>query len=360
MGVTRILWRGAYVGKATYHSKVLPVMEVMEEDHFEKAGVRKKGGYRRVKWEPIRKSYNHKARLIERFDVLDVALAEAKKRGIDFYADVALFDTYFPGLENDFFEAHPEYWVLARDQKTFYRAVPCYAEKVVQDYRLAEIKELLERGVDGISFDLSCHYSGAGAGDPDSFGFNPPVVQAFQDRYGIDILQDDFDADKLCALNGEMFTGFLRRVRELLGPQRKMIAPVTLNGWHGYGGPAGAKLGISMTDDAPEPGKPLYRFDLEWETWIREGIADDLMVYAPMPDAVGRVQRMVKSKLAKGDVFLWREIWNEKHFDAYRDEVAAIRTGAIDGYVVEELNQFLPHLSPSDWRKCRELLEGLR
>ncbi len=360
MGVTRILWRGAYVGKATYHSKVLPVMEVMEEDHFEKAGVRKKGGYRRDKWEPIRKNFNHKARLIQRFDVLDVALAEAKKRGISFYADVALFDTYFPGLENDFFETHPEYYVLARDQKTFYRAIPCYAEKAVQDYRLAEIEELLARGVDGVSFDLSCHYSGAGVDAPDSFGFNPPVVQAFQERYGIDILKDDFDADKLCALNGEIFTAFLRRVRELLGPQRKMIAPVTLNGWHGYGGPAGAKLGISMTDDAPEPGKPCYRFDLEWETWIREGIADDLMVYAPMPDAVGRVQRMVKSKLAKGAVFLWREIWNEKQFDSYRDEVAAIRTGAIDGYVVEELNQFLPHLSPSDWRECRELLEGLR
>jgi hypothetical protein len=363
LGVTRILWRGAYVGKATYHSKVLPVMEVMEEDYFEKAGVRKKSGYRRDKWEPIRKNFNHKARLIERFDILDVALAEAKKRGISFYADLALFDTYFPGLENDLFEAHPEYYILARDQKTPYRSIPCYAEKAVQDYRLAEIEELLARGVDGISFDLACHYSGAGGNAPDSFGFNPPVVQAFQERYGIDILQDDFDADKLCALNGEIFTGFLRRVRELLGPDRKMIAAVTLKGWHGYGGPAGAKLGISLTDAAPEPGKPCYRFDFEWETWIREGIADDLMVYAPLPDAVGRVQRTIKSRVTKGDVFLWREIWQDKHFDAYRDEVAAIRAGAIDGYAVDELQQFLPEMSPAghaDWRKSREVLEGLR
>jgi hypothetical protein len=359
LGVTRILWRGAYVGKATYHSKVLPVMEVMKEDYFEKAGVREKGGYRRDKWEPIRKSYNHKARLIERFDILDVALAEAKTRGISFYADLALFDTYFPGLENDFFEAHPEYYVLARDQKTPYRSIPCYAEKAVQDYRLAEIEELLARGVDGISFGLASHRGGAGGNAPDSFGFNPPVVQAFQDRYGINILQDDFDADKLCALNGEIFTGFLRRVRELLGPDRKMIAAVPLKGWHGYGGSAGGKLGISLTDDAPEPGKPCYRFDFEWETWIREGIADDLLVYAPMPDAVGRVQRTIKSRLTKGDVFLWREIWQDKHFDAYRDEIAAIRAGAIDGYAVDELQQFLPHPS-SDWRKSREVLEGLR
>ena len=359
MGVTRILWRGAYVGKATYHSKVLPVMKVMEEDHFEKAGVREKGGYRRDKWEPIRKNFNHKARLIQRFDVLDVALAEAKKRGISFYADLALFDTYFPGLENDFFEAYPEYYVLARDQKTPYRSIPCYAEKAVQDYRLAEIKELLARGVDGISFGLACHYAGSGGSVPDSFGFNPPVVQAYQERYGIDILTDNFDPDKLCALNGKLFTGFLRRVRGLLGPERKMIAAVTLKGWHGYGGPAGLALG-SSADHAPEPGKPCYRFNLEWETWIREGIADDLMVYAPTPDAVVRVQRTIKNRLTKGDVFLWREILQDKQFGTYRDEIAAIRAGAIDGYVIDELNQFLPHLSSSDWRKCRELLSGLR
>ena len=138
------------------------------------------------------------------------------------------------------------------------------------------------------------------------------------------------------------------------------VLPVTLKGWHGYGGPAGAKLGISLTDDASELGKPCYRFDLDWETWIREGIADALMVYSPMPDAVGRVQRTIKSRLTKGDVFLWRKIWQDKQFDAYHDEIAAIRGGAIDGYAVEELNQFLPHLSSSDWRKSRELLEGLR
>ena len=359
MGVTRILWRGAYVGRATYHSKVLPMMEVMEEDYFEKADVRERGGYTRVKWEPIRKALNHKARLIQKFDVLDVALAEAKKRGIGFYADLALFDTYFPGLESGFFEAHPEYWVLARDQKAPYRAIPCYAEKAVQEYRLAEIEELLARGVDGISFGLESHYSGVGVDAPDSFGFNPPVVQAFKDRYGIDILKDDFDADKLCALNGEIFTGFLRRVRELLGPERKMIAATTMNGWHGYGGPAGRALLCHRTDDTPEPGKPCYRFGLEWETWIREGIADDLMVYAPMSDAAGRVQRTVGSALGKGKVILWREISQANHFDAYEDEVAAVRVGVLDGYAVDELNQFLPHLSSLDWRKCRELLSGL-
>jgi hypothetical protein len=356
MGVTRILWRGAYVGKSTHHSKVLPMIEVMDEGYFEKRGLDV------AKWAPARRGFNRKAELIKKFDILDVALAEAKRRGISFYGDLALFDMYFPGLENDFFEAHPDYWVLARDQKTPYQAIPCYAEKAVQDYRLAEINELLERGVDGISFGLESHYSGRGVGAPDSFGFNPPVVQAFQERYGIDILKEDFDADKLCALNGEIFTGFLRRVRGLLGPQRKMIAATTLNGWHGYGGPAGAQIATHGTAQAPEAGKPSYRFELDWQNWIRDGIADDLIVYSPMPDAAARVQRTVKSRLTKGRVFLWREIWQDKHFDAYRDEIAAIRSGAIDGYVVDELQQFFRGMSPkghADWGESRKLLAGL-
>ena len=86
---------------------------------------------------------------------------------------------------------------------------------------------------------------------PDSFGFNPPVVQAYQERYGIDILTDKFDPDKLCTLNSELFTGFLRRVRGLLGPERKMIAPITLKGWYGYGGPAGRAIGATSAHVAP-------------------------------------------------------------------------------------------------------------
>lgn len=362
MGVTRILWRGAYVGKATYHSKVLPVIEVMDDDYFENAEVRAKGGYTRVKWAPIRKNFNHKARLIQRFDILDVALAEAKKRGIQFYGDLALFDAYFPGLENNFFEAHPEFYVLARDQKTPYRAVPCYAEKAVQDYRLAEIEELLERGVDGISFGLECHYAGRGGNTPDSFGFNPPVVEAFKNRYAVDILKDDFDADKLRSLNGEFLTEFLRRVRALLGPDRRLIAPISARGWHGYGGPGGLAIASSSTDESTESEVPCYRFDLNWDTWIRDGIVDDLMVYAPMPGAVRRVQQDIKSRLTRGNVFLWREVWQDKHFDFYRNEIAAIRAGAIDGYAVDELQQFLSGKSPSghaDWRESRKLLSKL-
>ena len=86
------------------------------------------------------------------------------------------------------------------------------------------------------------------------------------------------------------------------------------------------------------------------------------MVYAPMPGAVRRVQQNIKSRLTRGNVFLWREVWQDKHFDVYRNEIAAIRAGAIDGYAVDELQQFLPGKSPpghADWRESRKLLSKL-
>ncbi len=86
---------------------------------------------------------------------------------------------------------------------------------------------------------------------------------------------------------------------------------------------------------------PRYRFNLEWRKWIREGIADDLMVYAPMPDAVHSAQRAVKSRLRKGRVFLWREVDQPEHLEDYRKELAAIRAGALDGYVMDEHNDFM-------------------
>jgi hypothetical protein len=114
-----------------------------------------------------------------------------------------------------------------------------------------------------------------------------------------------------------------------------------------------------MDDDVPRAGNPCYRFSLEWEKWMGEGIADALMVYAPMPDAIRRVKEGIESKLGKGPVYLWREPWQAKHFEAYREEIARIRGGALDGCAIDELQQFLPENQRAGKPVWRELLEGL-
>ena len=89
-----------------------------------------------------------------------------------------------------------------------------------------------------------------------------------------------------------------------------------------------------------------------WEKWMKEGIADALMVYAPMSDAVGQVQNLIKSKLTRVPVFLIRETDNKKFEQEYRKEFSAVRGGRLDGIVVDEMKDYHPH--PQYWCKLLE------
>jgi hypothetical protein len=346
-GIRSLLWRGSYVGKLTYHSQVGEIMGRMDPDKYRHEAKTFKS------WDETVASFDAMAEAIAGFDTLDVALAEAKKRGLQFYADIALFDRYFPGLESKFFDDHPQCYVLARDQKTHYRGIPCYAEPATQAYVLREIEELLARGVDGIGLYLESHAGGlglfgAGGKSPNQFGFNPPVVAAYRQRYSVDILNEHFDAGKLYSLQGELLTGFLRRVRHAVGSKRKLLASTLLDGFAGYGGKGGEQLAErTWIRQEPIDIMPGYRVDLEWEKWMREGIADGLMVYAPMPGAVEQVQKRIRAKIRRGPVYLIRETDNPRFEAEYRKEFAAVAAGSLDGIVIDEMKDYHPH--PQRW-----------
>jgi hypothetical protein len=347
-GITSILWRGSYVGKSTYPTKVGEMMGHLDGGE----GFNGKAGKETLE------TFNRMADTIAGFDTLEAGLLESKKRGIRFYADLALFDRYFPGLENRFFDQHPHFWAMARDQKTYYRGIPCYAQPGAQDYVLREVDELLARGVDGVSISLESHagalasFGAAGKG-PDEYSFNPSIVTAYKQRHGVNILRQDLNPSKLYALNGNLFTQFLRRIRQALGSRRKFICATLIDGYVGYGGRGGEQLG-DRTWIRPQPidVMPAYRIDLEWRKWINEGIADALMVYAPMSDAVGQVQRLIKSKLKTGPVFLLRETDNKKFEQEYRSEFSAVRGGGLDGIVIDEMKDY--HPLPQYWCKLLE------
>ena len=201
----------------------------------------------------------------------------------------------------------------------------------MQDYWLAIIRELMERGVDHFAFNLGCHAQSGGGntwrvidGDEgvDSFGFNPPVVAEFEKRYGVNILEASFDPARLADLHGEFFTGFLRRIRELIGANRRFVAGMMANGKCGYGA------------DAEQ-----FRMTLEWQKWIDEGIADDLMVYDLGREVTGaeQIDEQIRRKVNTGRVFVWRTIPDALEFDAFRQATDAACDGRLDGYGMKEL-----------------------
>ena len=99
-GVKSVFWRGMYVGKATYHSRVMPVM--LHADAIIFAGSRYPG----TGAAETLKEFNQLAAAIERFDDFHAARQESKRQGLAFYADISPFDKFFPGLDPCEIDSH--------------------------------------------------------------------------------------------------------------------------------------------------------------------------------------------------------------------------------------------------------------
>ena len=107
----------------------------------------------------------------------------------------------------------------------------------------------------------------------DEFGFNQPVVDEYQRRYGVDIRTQEFDRSLWRYLRGEYVTQFLRELK------------TALQGW-------GKKLGVRLNPREPNFtdrwNVPQYlltagRIYLDWERWVREGIVDDILIGGNTP-----------------------------------------------------------------------------
>ena len=92
----------------------------------------------------------------------------------------------------------------------------------------------------------------------DQFGFNEPVVEEYERRYGVDMMRRNFDLEPWRRLRGEGVTRFLRELRSALDAR-------------------GMELGIGVpTGDYMGP--PLGNLYLDWRTWVREKLLDDLVI----------------------------------------------------------------------------------
>ena len=82
----------------------------------------------------------------------------------------------------------------------------------------------------------------------DDYGFNPPVAEAFKERYGVDILTQNFDLEAWRRLRGEFITEYLRDVRKLCDERGLTF---------GIGVPPGDHF-----------GPPIGNIFLDWRTWV--------------------------------------------------------------------------------------------
>ncbi len=103
---------------------------------------------------------------------------------------------------------------IARGKLQWMKGTPCEAYPEVREYWLDQVRYCIQLGFDGVDFRLQNH-SGM-VSDYVNYGYNPPLVAAYKDKYGVDILNEDADPLRLMEIRGDFFTDFVDTAAALL------------------------------------------------------------------------------------------------------------------------------------------------
>lgn len=209
--VDRVNWRCTLGGKAMYHSNVLQRFD----------------GHYALYSEP-------EAALLQLCDPLAVVVDECNRCGIAAWAWVDAFDSYVPGMHEAIFERHPSWLLQSKDGNSVMPGMGCYGNDDFCEYRRQQFAEMSEYGIGGIMYSLfnshaSPYLTGALEGTsavPYSYGFNPEIVEAFQQRHGVDIRTEPFDVEAWATLQGEQFGQHLLQVGRILHAKGQKLSLV--------------------------------------------------------------------------------------------------------------------------------------
>ena len=315
--VTGMLWQSNCGGTSTHPSPVFPLPGPPLRSHNEH-------------WTPV---WEYLGKQVRRFDTLSVAIAAAHRYGLKLIYSLCTSDFVDSPFEHSIF--HPDLWVMSRRGEP-YHGVPCYAEPKVQDIMLEHVVDVLDRGVDDLAISFFSHMIGQGVNAANYYGFNPPALQAYEQRHGVDPLREGIDEPLWRSLHGDFYTDFIRRLHEQTSKRRQRLIPcATYDGRWGWGGSGGQQLASHHFSDGPEPTTaPAFALDYQWQRWAEEGIADALI----MPDSVSDTEA---AKQTSGlPVILWRntgpamsdQLWTRCHEDA-----AKSADSTLDGFAAHAM-----------------------
>jgi hypothetical protein len=159
--------------------------------------------------------------------------------------------------QTDWSRDHPGFTVESREGSVRQWGVLCYGYREVREHLIGRILSLL----DGYEFDgvFACLRSQCRPAEfADQFGFNEPVRADFLATHGRDIRREDFDLPRWRTLQGDYLTQFLRDLRAELAKRQRTLS-----------------VGIPRGDVI---GPPIGNWELQWRTWARERIVDEIIV----------------------------------------------------------------------------------
>lgn len=132
--------------------------------------------------------------------------------------------------------------------------VPDPSEPQGAEFILSRVRRAIKAGVDGIHLRLMHHHQFM---EMQEYGCSERVIAEYRQRYGVDITRAEPEREKLEEINGKYYTELYCRVRELTD-----------------------KAGIALFLQVPVVQGFMCEFPvkLQWERWIKLGLADAMML----------------------------------------------------------------------------------
>jgi len=239
---------------------------------------------------PQRGPYRLLVDRLREFDPLAESLHQAQQRGLECYPYVRLVDeTFSPGHADELFVRNPRLWYQTRCGGYWLSGVPCFAYPEVRQLFLRRCEDLVEQGAKGFFFGASRSHAGLftpyfGREGWDIWGFNPPITEEYQNRYGVDLRRvesvtvgaseeprlrgyrildhqgiEAVDEAKFRAILGHGVDLFLRHVRARF-PQTRIL------------------IELPATAVSPGCNFPYNLFTLDLQQLIRAGVVNEWFV----------------------------------------------------------------------------------
>jgi hypothetical protein len=293
-GCRTMLLRMGFLGLLPYRTNLsYPV-------HFDEADFRSRPSFQKEAYIPTAKAWTERyAQVIAAFNPPEVFIREGHKRGMKVVMWLDLFDDGIPGYRSKFLDEHPQCHWTARDGKTHFPGLISYAWPEARAFRVAQARELLDLGADGIHCSTSAHSRHLpNAHENDVYGFEQPIVDEYKRRFGVDIrTAKEFDVAAWDTIKGEAMNQLYRQLAQECHARGKEL-------W------VGLQLGESttLTADPYFSTHVVARYRNLWRALVDEGIADGFnLADYELPSQPQHPYWTAKGiKLAKGqDLFAW-------------------------------------------------------
>ena len=206
---------------------------------------------------------------------------------------------------------------------------PAYPE--VRDFFLWTVRHALDCGADGV--DIRAPSAHQRCLSWALRNFNPPMIEAYRQRYGVDPSMEDYDPARFCALAGDFYDLFVEAASDLCRRRGKRIQ-------HHI---------FADHDVTPDERGPM-NIQVHWRRWLEEGRLDavtlkEVNADTPFFHEVMRLaaERGVETHYCRFLNAVMRSTWRNasapKH-DAWRcvlrDTVRCARRGGCDGIILYE------------------------